>query len=31
MNNSVKKIIEAKDVLEWYDDYKLTIPKWYEG
>lgn len=20
---------QPKDVLEWYDDYKLTIPKWY--
>lgn len=20
---------QAKDVLEWYDNYKLTIPKWY--
>lgn len=21
---------QAKDVLEWYDNYKLTVPKWYE-
>lgn len=20
---------QAKDVLEWYDNYKLTVPKWY--
>lgn len=22
---------QAKDVLEWYDNYNLTIPHWYEG
>ncbi len=22
---------QSKDVLEWYDNYKLTVPKWYEG
>ncbi len=21
---------QSKDVLEWYDNYKLTVPKWYE-
>lgn len=22
-------LCQAKDVLEWYDNYKLTVPKWY--
>ncbi|MDE6766812.1 MAG: phosphotransferase, partial [Eubacterium sp.] len=21
---------QAKDILEWYDNYKLTVPSWYE-
>lgn len=29
MISVIRMLNQAKDVLDWYDNYKLTVPKWY--